>query len=279
MNRIALVTGSSSGIGLASAVGLAKAGCRVVATVRDPSRADALEAARGSGADLEIRRLDVTDPDAINACVAGVLGDHGRIDALVNNAGAGVRGTLEQLDDPTIAAAMDLNFWGTLRCARAVIPAMRAQGSGNIVSVTSMNGLIGMPFSDAYNASKFAVEGLMEGLAPVLAQFGIGVSVIEPGPVNTGFTANVRRVEAQSEDGYAELSAAYEDRLRGLFSGGQTPEEVAAVVVEAAMSASPHLRYQSSLAASAMAARKLVDTTGDSVLAATSALIGAAPAR
>lgn len=278
MSRIALVTGSSSGIGLASAVGLAGAGCHVVATVRDPSRASALDAVQGRDPNLEVRRLDVTDADAISACVAGVLADHGRIDVLVNNAGAGSRGTLEQLDDDAIAAAMDLNFWGTLRCTRAVIPAMRSQRGGNIVSVTSMNGLIGMPFSDAYNASKFAVEGLMEGLAPVLAQFGIGVSVIEPGPVNTGFSVNARRVEAPSTDGYAELCTAYEATLRGLFAGGQTPEAVAAVIVEAAMADRPHLRYQSSPAARAMAGRKIVDVTGDSVLAATAALIGGVPA-
>lgn len=278
MSRIALVTGSSSGIGLASAVGLVKAGFHVIATVRDPSRAARLDAARGSHGDLEIRRLDVTEPESISACIAGVLADHGRIDVLVNNAGAGSRGTLEQLDDDAIAAAMDLNFWGTLRCTRAVISAMRARGSGAIVSVTSMNGLIGMPFSDAYNASKFAVEGLMEGLAPVLAQFGIGVCVIEPGPVHTGFRENVRRAGAGSEDGYAEMSAAYEGALGELFSGGQTAEEVAAVVVEAATAARPHLRYQSSPGATAMAARKIVDPTGDSVLAATSGLLGAAPA-
>lgn len=276
MKRIALVTGSSSGIGLASAVGLAEGGCHVIATVRDPSRTEAIDAAaRGSGVDLEIRQLDVTDADSISACVAGVLRDHGRLDILVNNAGAGSRGTLEQLDDQAIAATMDLNFWGVLRCTRAVIPAMRSQGSGNIVTVASMNGLIGMPFSDAYNASKFAVEGLMEGLAPVLAQFGIGVSLIEPGPVRTGFSANARRPERPQGDGYAQMAAAYEDALHGLFTGGQSPEEVAEVIVEAAMSPKPHLRYQSSPAASAMAAQKIVDTTGDSVLAATAALIGA----
>lgn len=282
MTRIAMVTGCSSGIGLATAAALARSGCHVVATVRNPDRAGRLSA-EAHGNSMEVCRLDVTDPDSIAACVAGVLADHGRIDVLVNNAGGGCRGTLEQLDDATIAASMDLNFWGAVRCTRAVIPAMRAAGGGNIVTVTSMNGVIGMPFSDAYNASKFAVEGLMEGLAPVLASFGIGVSVIEPGPANTGFAANVQRAAtpdsaAGEGDPYAEMSAAYEQTLRSLFTVGQTAEQVAAVVAEAALADRPQLRYQSSPAASAMAGRKLVDVTGNSVLAATSALVGAAPA-
>jgi NAD(P)-dependent dehydrogenase (short-subunit alcohol dehydrogenase family) len=179
---VALVTGASSGIGLATVGSLAADGWRVIATVRDPGRADALRSAVAGRDDIEIRRMDVTVPDAVSECVTGVLDDHGAVDLLVNNAGAGHRGTLEQLDDDELRGALELNFLGVARVTRAVIPGMRTRRSGRIVTVTSSNGVIGMPFSDAYNASKFAVEGLMEGLAPVLATFGVFVSVLEPGP-------------------------------------------------------------------------------------------------
>lgn len=277
MTQIAIVTGTSSGIGLATALALAKAGLTVVATVRDErGRTGVLEQAAQAGVALDVRLLDVTNDASVAALVQGVIADHGRIDALVNNAGLGHRGTLEQLSLAEMASSMDVNFWGVTRMTQAVLPGMREAGSGRIVTVTSMNGLIAMPFSDAYNAAKFAVEGLMEGLAPVMASFGVQISVVEPGPVRTAFFANMtgKVGAATGQDPYTEMMGRYNKALAGMASGGgETPEGVAAVIVEAVTSDSPRFRYQSSPAASAMAARKIVDVSGQSIVAATRALI------
>ncbi|MGH8112479.1 MAG: SDR family oxidoreductase, partial [Rhodanobacteraceae bacterium] len=273
MNQVAIITGTSSGIGLATALTLAKAGLRVIATVRsEPSRTSVLEEAASAGVQLDVRLLDVTDDASVATAVEGVLADHGRVDVLVNNAGVGHRGTLEQLTLAEMATSMDVNFWGVARMTHAVLPGMRAARHGRIVTVTSMNGVIGMPFSDAYNAAKFAVEGLMEGLAPVMASFGVHVSVIEPGPVRTAFFSNMAGKVGASEqdDPYSQMLARYNATLKAMTqSGGETPQDVAAVILKAITSDAPCLRYQSSQAASAMAARKLVDTTGDSIVQAT----------
>jgi NAD(P)-dependent dehydrogenase (short-subunit alcohol dehydrogenase family) len=278
MSPVAIVTGTSSGIGLATALALAKADHTVVATVREePGRARLLEQAAAAGVKLDVRRLDVTDDTSVAAFVEGVLADHGRIDVLVNNAGIGHRGTLEQLTLAEMASSMDVNFWGVARMTRAVLPAMRQAGRGRVVTVTSMNGLIAMPFSDAYNAAKFAVEGLMEGLAPVMAAFGVHISVVEPGPVRTAFFSNMagKTGALETDDPYTVMIGRYNDALAAAMKGGgETPEGVAAVILEAVTSEAPRFRYQSSPAASAMAARKVVDVTGQSIVNATRALLG-----
>ena len=271
----ALVTGASSGIGLATVAALAADGWRVVGTARQPSRADVLNELAASIDSVEVRPLDVTIPESVTDCIAGVLADRGAVDLLVNNAGAGHRGTLEQLDDQELRGALELNFFGVARVTRAVIPGMRTRRSGRIITVTSSNGVIAMPFSDAYNASKFAVEGLMEGLAPVLATFGVFVSILEPGPVRTAFLRNAggRTGEIDTADPYAELLGRYNATMAGLLGSGETPESVAQVIAGIARDARPHLRYQSSPAATGLAGRKLVDPSGDSILGATTAFM------
>ena len=166
---------------------------------------------------------------------------------------------------------MDINFFGVWRVTRAVLPAMRTARSGRIISVTSIGGLIGQPFNDAYCAAKFAVEGWMESLAPVVKRLGIHVSLVEPGPVNTEFVAAVRagaagRRELESEP-YRPLLAAYLAGTQEAFATvGQTRDDVAAVIVEAATAESPHLRYVTSEVVRGLVARKYVDPTGDTVL-------------
>ena len=273
MARIALVTGTSSGIGLSTAVALARKDFTVVATMRNLGKAAALQAcAKADGVALDVRQLDVQDEHSVDACVRDVLRDHGRIDVLVNNAGAGFLGTLEQTSFDDLRRTFDVNFFGVWRVTRAVLPAMRAAGSGRIISVTSIGGLIGQPFNDAYCAAKFAVEGWMESLAPVVKRLGIHVSLVEPGPVNTEFVAAVRagaagRRELESEP-YRPLLAAYLAGTQEAFATvGQTRDDVAAVIVEAAMAESPHLRYVTSEVVRGLVARKYVDPTGDTVLA------------
>ncbi|MGH3744876.1 MAG: SDR family NAD(P)-dependent oxidoreductase, partial [Mycobacteriales bacterium] len=211
----------------------------------------------------------------VGSCIASVLADLGGIGLLVNNAGAGHRGTLEQLSGEELAQAMDLNFFGVARVTKAVLPAMRTARAGRVITVTSLNGVVALPFSDAYNAAKFAVEGLMESLATVMREFGVYVSVVEPGPVRTAFFANVggHVDDVSGDDPYAELLNRFNTRITALGSAGQSPESVADVIVEIAADPSPALRYQPSEQAHAFAAQKLVDTTGRSILDATGALL------
>ena len=274
----ALVTGAAGGIGLATVQALADAGWQVIATVRNPKTCDDLRAV-ADGQPVEIRQLDVTSQESVDSCVAAVLADSGAVDLLVNNAGTGHRGTLEQLPLSDFAACFEVNFYGVARVTKALLPSMRAAGSGRVITVTSMNGILAMPFSDAYNAAKFAVEGLMEGLAPVLREFGIAVSVIEPGPVSTGFLRNARGrlAKAAADDPYGELLDGYNATMAGLLNTGQTPAEVAQVIADIAADPQPRLRYQSSAAATGMVGRKLVDPTGDSIVAGTSAFLHGGP--
>ena len=280
MKAVALVTGTSSGIGLFTAVQLAQAGLAVVATMRNPAKAAALKAeAAAVGVELDVRALDVQDAASIAACVNGVLGDYGRIDLLVNNAGSGFLGTMEETTFEQLTQVMDVNFYGVWRVTEAVFPHMRRAGSGRIVTHTSIGGLIGQPFTDAYCAAKFAVEGFMESLAPAASRLGIHVSIVEPGPVATEFVATVREKLGQNQP--TEASAAYTTMRDSylaastqVFAMAQTGADVARVIVEAATAEQPHLRYVTSDLVRGIAGRKYVDLTGDSIIAMTGSRLG-----
>ncbi|HEY0135582.1 MAG TPA: SDR family oxidoreductase, partial [Nannocystis sp.] len=218
--KIALITGTSSGIGLHAAVALARAGYTTVATMRDLGKAGPLRAAAAAaGVELELAPLDVTDLASITAAVAATLARHGRIDLLVNNAGAGFLGSLEHTSADDLQRVFAVNFFGTWEMTRAVLPAMRAAGAGRIIQVTSVGGVVGQPFNDAYCAAKFAVEGMVEALAPVVHGFGVDVTLFEPGAVASEFVANLGASlaarEAAVDDPYAPMIAAYLDRAGG----------------------------------------------------------------
>ncbi|RZU75827.1 short-subunit dehydrogenase [Micromonospora kangleipakensis] len=267
----ALITGTSSGIGLAIAVGAARAGWRAVATMRDVSRSDALRrAADAVGvADLvEVRRLDVVDPASVSACVAAVIAEHGRLDAVVNNAGAGHVGTLEQETVDDVRAVMEVNFFGVLHVSRAALPHLRAS-RGRLVTVTSVGGVVGQPFNEGYCAAKFAVEGFMEALAPVAATVGVTVTVVEPGAVASEFVANVGvdRDAAVAQAGvYAPALRAYLDRTAGAFAAAaQSPADAAAAVVATLTDPEPAPRVQTSTTARQFVGAKLADLDGRAV--------------
>ena len=180
-----VVTGSSTGIGQATALSLARAGHRVYATMRNPdAAAPLLRQAREHAEDIRVIALDVDSDESVQGCFRGIL-DEGRIDALVNNAGVGGGGSIEETPIDSFRACMETNLFGTLRCARAVIPGMREQGSGCIVNLSSVAGRMGLAGHGPYAATKFAVEGLSEVLAQELAGFGIRVAVVEPGVIAT----------------------------------------------------------------------------------------------
>jgi NAD(P)-dependent dehydrogenase (short-subunit alcohol dehydrogenase family) len=281
MSSIALVTGTSSGIGLHTSVLLAQAGFTVVSTMRDPAKGDALRReASAAGVSLEVRALDVQDASSVAACVDHVMRTHGRIDVLVNNAGSGFLATLEETSFDDLSQVMDVNFYGVWRVTSAVFPLMRAARAGRIITNTSVGGLIGQPFNDAYCAAKFAVEGFMESLAPVARRLGVWVSLIEPGPVHTEFVTAVREKRARigEPEGaavYAPMRDAYLTATTQVFAAlGQSGSDVGRVIVEAATADAPHLRYQTSDTVRSIVGRKYVDPTGDSILALTGARLG-----
>ncbi|WP_025157722.1 SDR family oxidoreductase [Leifsonia aquatica] len=269
---VALVTGTSTGIGLETAIALARSGWDVVATVRDVSRADRLhDAAAAAGVSLDLRALDVTDGSASAALVEQVATERGRLDALVNNAGAAALGTAETMGIDRVRAAMEVNFFGVVQLTQAALPALRASG-GRVVTVSSVGGIVGQPFNDAYCAAKFAVEGFMESLHPVAAAHGVAVIVVEPGAVASEFVANATegRDAALADAGpYAPQLAAYLERTAGAFAAAQQPAEVAAVIERVLTEAEPPFRVQTSDAARAFVGITLADLDGSRVTGAT----------
>ncbi|MPZ28730.1 MAG: SDR family NAD(P)-dependent oxidoreductase [Micromonosporaceae bacterium] len=267
--KVALVTGASSGIGLACAVAAARAGFSVVATVRSPAAEPAVRAAAGqAGVPVEVVSLEVTDPASVDRCLAAVIDRHGRLDALVNNAGnAGLRTTLELGPLAALRASMEVNFFGVVGVSRAAMPHLRAS-HGRLVTISSVRGVIGQPFSEGYSAAKFAVEGFMEALAPVAAEVGVSVSLVEPAAVlDTAFIANAPTDPAATPSG--PYAAAF-DRYRqwvgtGAVEGAQTAAEVAAEVVRALTDDRPAFRIQTSEYARRYVARKLADPDGSAV--------------
>jgi NAD(P)-dependent dehydrogenase (short-subunit alcohol dehydrogenase family) len=273
LGKVALITGTSSGIGLSTTVQLAQHGFTVVATMRDTTKAGALEAqARAADVTIDVRTLDVQNDASVTGCVQAVLQTYGRIDLLINNAGAGYLGTMEQTSTQDLRRTMEVNFFGVWRVTQAIFPAMRAARAGRIITITSVGGLIGQPFNDAYCAAKFAVEGFLESLAPVAKRLGITVSLIEPGPVNTNFVASVVATRPESTQ---ELQAAYGSMLDAYIEGsqesfatlGQTPDQIGQVVINVALEETPHFRYTTSEMVQGLVSQKYVDPSGDSIVA------------
>jgi NAD(P)-dependent dehydrogenase (short-subunit alcohol dehydrogenase family) len=270
MDRVVVITGTSSGIGLATAVAFADAGDTVVATMRDPSRATALQAAASAaGVDVEVLALDVTSDASVEEALARVMDEHGRIDVLVNNAGLAVVATLEELTMDNLQRSFDVNFMGVARATKAALPRMRDAGRGHLIAVTSVAGAVGQPFQDAYCAAKQAVEGLYESLCPVAATFGVRVCIVEPGPVATPFNEHALRFDS-ADEAIAVLKARYLAMMGGGGIRAQSPEDVAEVIVAVADQDDPPLRCQTSRFTTRLIERKLADITGENVMALTS---------
>jgi NAD(P)-dependent dehydrogenase (short-subunit alcohol dehydrogenase family) len=264
---VAVVTGASSGIGLATAVALARRQFTVVATMRDPTRSDALRrAADVAGLKVEVAALDVTDDESVAAGTTGILERHGQIDVLVNNAGISHFGTLEEIEIDDIRRVFDVNCLGAARVTKAVLPAMRAAGSGRLIAVSSMSGVFGQPFNEAYCAAKFGLEGLYEALAPVAASVGVSVSLVEAAMVTTGFFERSLGEPPETAGPYAEVRARFAQMGSSASESGQSADEVAEVIASVATEPEPKLRYQTSADVTRLLARKLADLDGQSVM-------------
>jgi len=232
---VALVTGASSGIGLATATALAEAGYQVYGTSRRV----------GQVAQLHFRmlQLDVTSDESVDAAVKEVVRLHGRIDLLVNNAGFGVApGGAEESSMAQASAIFETNFFGLVRMTRAVLPHMRKQGSGRIVNIGSVVGFLPAPYGALYSATKHAVEGYSESLDHEVRAKGIRVSVVEPAYTRTHFDANLMTADTPLAD-YRAAGAQVEEALKRAIAKGDDPSVVAKVVLKAATSANPKVRY------------------------------------
>ncbi|QEY52741.1 SDR family oxidoreductase [Legionella longbeachae] len=259
--KVVLITGTSTGIGSSLALAFAHAGFQTIATMRNIDKAKALlDTAAQENVHLDVRQLDVCDDQSVALCVGGIQKDYGRIDILINNAGEGFHRTLEQASLDDIKRVMDVNFYGVVRLTKAVLPSMRELQSGHIITISSLGGLIAVPFSEIYCAAKFAVEGMMEALAPIANALGIHISLIEPGPVTTAFAGKLQQPHESNIAIYEELEQILRTNFLQHFPDGpQTGDEIARIVLKAALSNKPKLRYVTSADGVNVASHKYVD--------------------
>ena len=236
---VVLITGASSGIGKACAEHLHARGYRVYGTSRRVSGT----APRTAG--FEMIAMDVTSEHSVRQAVELLLSREGRLDVVVNNAGDGIAGSIEDTSLEEARQQLDTNFFGTLRVCRAALPVMRRQGAGLIVNISSLGGLIGLPFQGLYSASKFAVEGMTEVLRMEVRPFGVRVALIEPGDFRTSFTAQRRKaVAAQTPGAYSAHFAKALATMERDEAGGADPRAVAMLLQRIINSRSPRPRYK-----------------------------------
>lgn len=243
--RRVLVTGTSSGIGLATAVELARRGWATIASMRDPARAGRLRdaaAAAGVADRLTIEALDVTDPASIAATVPRVLAG-GPLAAVVHNAGVAAAGAFEDLPEAEIRRVMETNFFGVLALTRALLPSFRAQRRGRILVVSSNSAFAGEPANSIYVASKWAIEGWAESLAFEAERFGVDVVLVEPGPYKTDIWGSSPRILPEGSpytDWLRQLEKAIDAKV---VASARDPHEVAVAIAGALEVARPRMRY------------------------------------
>ena len=235
-----MITGTSSGIGLATALDLGRAGHRVYATMRNPSRAPELrQRATAEGLPVSIHTLDVDSDESVTGGFASILGQAGTIDVLVNNAGIERHGAIEELSLADIRAIMETNYFGALRCIHQVLPGMRERGSGCIINVSSVSGKISASPLGAYAASKFALEAASEALAQDMRPFGVRVAIVEPGIIDTPMAHAIEKPPPSRYRQIANLSALFRASLQHPTS----PMVVAAVIRDVIGSGTWQLRH------------------------------------
>jgi len=234
MEKVALVTGSSSGIGLETALALARDGYYTFASMRNISKAVELEhAAKKEKLPIEVIELDVDKEELIISAIKKVIEKNGRLDVLVNNAGYGQFGCTEDVSIDDFRKQFETNFFSVVRIIQEVAPIMRKQSSGNIINISSVAGKIGFPGSTAYISSKFALEGLGECLRYELGQFGIKTTLIEPGVIKTDFFNSMKVSESKSDPKYKTLTDNILAGLKMMVEMGTPPSQVADVVMKA----------------------------------------------
>ena len=253
VGKVILVTGASTGLGASIAIQAGRRSNTVYATMRDLKKVDAVAAAAtAAGSKLSYLPLDVQDMRSIETAVAEIIRRDGRIDVLVNNAGSGYARPTEQAPWEDIHWVMDVNFMGTVRVTKAVLPHMRKARAGHIVNISSVGGLVGQPFNEIYCAAKFAIEGYTESLASYMPQLGIQFTAVEPGGIKSEFfnSAMKHMMETggmpQDPDYYPILQKYLAKARERGTTAFQTPDEVAAVVLKCIESRDPPVRIRTS---------------------------------
>jgi NAD(P)-dependent dehydrogenase (short-subunit alcohol dehydrogenase family) len=245
--RVVLITGTSSGFGLLTSVTLAKRGWTVIATMRDLTRRNALDAAAaaaGAGENIIVAQLDVTDRAQMSERVAALLAlTGGRLDGVVHNAGVAVAAAFEDLPQRDLDRVMDTNFFGVLDLTRALLPAFRAARSGRIVFVSSDSAFAGEPTNAIYCASKFALEGFAESLAYEIEPFGLHAILIEPGPYKTDIWGSAPRIHPAGSVYGPLLDTLWPAVDKHVAKNAGNPQDVADVIASALEAKNPQFRY------------------------------------
>ena len=245
MEKVAVVTGTSSGIGFETALALAREGYYTYATMRDTTKSAKIkELGKKDNLKISVLELDVDDESSVKNAIQKILGQKQRIDILVNNAGWGLWGCVEDVSVDEFKAQFDTNFFSIIRLIQEVGPTMRTQGSGKIINISSVAGRIGFPASPAYISSKFALEGLSESLRFELAPFGVNVVIIEPGVIKTNFMKNMKMAEKYGpESVYTDITDKVVSGVKMMCEMGTDPKEVADAIVKATKDENPLPRY------------------------------------
>ena len=245
--KVALVTGSSSGMGFTTAIMLARAGIHTYASMRNLKKSKTItDLANKENLPLQVIQLDVNDDKSVKDAIAKIVTEKERIDVLVNNAGYGLFGSIEDVSIEEMKAQFETNFFGVMRVTQLVLPTMRKQKSGTIVNVSSVGGRISLPVLSAYNSTKFALEGLSESMSYELEPFGIKVIIIEPGVIRTNIMdSSIFAKKAQDpKSPYFSLIQKVESNFKSMMENKSSPpEEVAKVILGALTSKNPQLRY------------------------------------
>jgi NAD(P)-dependent dehydrogenase (short-subunit alcohol dehydrogenase family) len=250
------ITGCSTGFGRELALKTLNLGYPTVITARNPA---AVEDLARQFPDLALSlKLDVTQPDQVQAALKDALAKFGRIDVLVNNAGIGYFGSFEESDEAEVRKMVDINFWGLVDMTRAVLPQMRKQKSGTVVNISSIGGIIAFPGVSFYHATKFAVEAISESMSHELAPLGVKVLIVEPGPFRTDWAGRSANEAPRSIEDYAATAQARTDMIRN-YSGKQPgdPVRAAVAIIQAVESENPPLRLLLGKAALANARIKI----------------------
>ena len=243
MDKVALVTGSASGIGFETALELAREGYHTYATMRDVKKGDRiLDIAKKENLKIKVIELDVNNENTIKKAIETIINEKKRIDVLVNNAGYFLVGCLEDLTITDLKEQFETNFFGVVRTIQAVLPTMRSQKSGTIVNISSVAGKIGFPVTPGYISSKFALEGLSESMRYELFPFGIRTIIIEPGVIKTNLFSTLKKV-TKKESPYTDMTEKVMNGLLMMSEMGTPPQEVAKTIVKAVSSENPLPRY------------------------------------
>ncbi len=243
---VAVVTGSSSGIGLATSLALSKNGYLTYTTMRNLAKRDSLQSvADKQHLPIRVVQLDVTDENSIKKAIQSILSESGRIDLLVNNAGYVLTGAFEDIGIDEIKALYETNVFGVIRVTQAVLPIMRKQRSGRIINISSGAGRVGYPGDSAYVSSKFALEGLSESMAFEVEQFGIKTVLVEPGFIRTSIGENIdiAKKSQRPNSAYSQMMQRMSSYRGKMLENAPDANLVADVVVEAATAKEPNLRY------------------------------------